>query len=212
LGGGSGSSGKAITFSLAADLIASTDGDLSRTTWSLWSAIRVPLDRNLNFQTIIRSTALGRFGLNEGVCSDCYGVKEWKPSSSSDAPTITAVWQDTPFLAGVLYPLAAHSVIAHPGASNEYADVAWKAPVKGLAVIDVACSGASDTTTDVHALVRGEDRFLGSIEGHGATVSYLGWTDVDVGDIVELAIGPGSNGNYRSDATQIDVQVLLFTL
>ncbi len=201
-----------MAFSLVQDLLASTDGDLSKTTWSLWSATRVPDNRSLNFQTISRYTALGRFSLNEEVCSDCYGVEEWKPSSTSVTPTVTVVWQDAPFSAGVLYPFAAHSVIAHPGADNEYADVAWKAPAKGRAVIDVAWSAASDTTTDVHVLVRSEDRFTGSIDGHGGSVSYFGWADVDAGDIIELAIGPGSNGNYRSDATQIDVQVLLFTL
>jgi len=95
----------------------------------------------------------------------------------------------------------------HPGESGEYSHACWTAPYAGTFDIASTFTGIDrwGTTTDVHVLHNGISLFDGSVNGFGDTSSSSFSTTVSVGmgDIIDFAVGYGSNQNETCDTTAL---------
>lgn len=91
----------------------------------------------------------------------------------------------------------------HPGLDGEYSHVLWTAPSSGTFSIEVTFSGIDviGTTTDVHVLRNGTAIFDGVVEGYGSNTAYTGTLALAQGDVVDFAVGYGSDGSYYCDST-----------
>jgi hypothetical protein len=99
----------------------------------------------------------------------------------------------------------------HPGPNDQYSDFRFAAPVSGSYSLGTLFTGidTAGTTTDVHVLDNGTLLFSGNINGYLATASYSATLSLSAGDIVDFAVGFGSNGNYTSDSTALDATLTL---
>jgi len=204
--GQAGTGGRVWAYDLATDLIAASDGDPSRTPWSLTYARADPYGKR-PLQLLVQIGPLAAFARDSEYCATCDGEMVWTPFGV-DAPMVIANTRSSTYDAGALHQ-PARSVSGHPGISGQYADIRWTAPAAGNLDISATFVGINDTTSDANVLVRGHAVFSADVNGFGATAHYAASETVAAGDLVEFAIGLGYNGNYRSDTTQIDVQLRL---
>jgi len=111
----------------------------------------------------------------------------------------------------------------HPGNSGEYSHARWTAPYAGTFNIASTFTGIDKgtygnppgywgTTTDVHVLHKSGDNsislFDGDVNGFGDTSSFLKTVSVDMGDIIDFAVGYGSNQNYTCDTTALSATIV----
>lgn len=101
----------------------------------------------------------------------------------------------------------------HPGELGQYSIVRWIAPSDGkydLATTFTGLDFIKPTSTDVYVLYNGSQLFNDSVNGFGIS-SAKNYTDslcLFKGDIIDFAVGVGSNGNYFFDTTGIDVTIV----
>ena len=107
-------------------------------------------------------------------------------------------------------PLNPGQLALHPGSSGDYSIVRWTAPESGNFDLsgDYIGMDTSGTTTDVHVLFNGGTIFDDSINGFGDTATISLDTSLQTGDLLDFAVGFGSNGNFASDYTGLDVQIV----
>lgn len=107
------------------------------------------------------------------------------------------------FGAGNVVTLDPGEGLLHPGAAGEYADVRYTFAAPVTATLDVAFRGidAVGTTTDVHVLRNGVSLFSGAIGGYGDTETFNITLAFAAGDVIDFAVGVGSNGNFVDDST-----------
>jgi len=99
----------------------------------------------------------------------------------------------------------------HPGPNDEYSDYRFIAPVSGSYSLTTLFTGIDTvgTTTDVHVLDNGTLLFSANINGYLATSSFNTSLSLTAGDLVDFAVGFGSNGNYFFDSTALDAILTL---
>jgi hypothetical protein len=142
-------------------------------------------------------------------------VKAWSPSGTF-WPTVALNTGATPvsFGAGNAITLAAGQGLLHPGATGLLANVRYTAAFAFTGVLDVAFSGvdAVGTSTNVYVLRNGSSLFGGNIDGNGQTLAYAAPISLAAGDVVDFAVGWGSNGNYIDDSTGFRASFLTATV
>jgi hypothetical protein len=111
----------------------------------------------------------------------------------------------------------------HPGNIGEYSHACWTAPYAGT--FDIASTftgidkgtygnppGYWGTTTDVHVLHKSGDNsislFDGAVNGFGNTSSFSTTVSAGMGDIIDFAVGYGSNQNYTCDTTALSATIV----
>ena len=106
-------------------------------------------------------------------------------------------------------PLNPGQLALHPGSSGDYSIVRWTAPESGNFDLSGGYIGmdTSGTTTDVHVLFNGVTIFDDFINGFGDTATISLNTSLQTGDLLDFAVGFGSNSNFSSDYTGLDVQI-----
>ena len=107
---------------------------------------------------------------------------------------------------------SADKLVLAPGPSGQYSIVRWIAPQAGTYSIDAVFAGldfVGPTTTDVHVLYNGTSLFSNLINGFGnASAKSLATTlSVAANDIIDFAVGFGSNRNYGFDSTSLDATI-----
>lgn len=99
----------------------------------------------------------------------------------------------------------------HPGPSNERTVARFTAPCDGRYVVSAffAANNPTPTTTDVHILVNGSEVYGAEINefGPASERTFAGEYLLSSGDTVDVLVGWGSNGNYFSDSTEVDVNI-----
>ncbi len=131
-------------------------------------------------------------------------VHGWVPTGTS-WPTIAlnSTGNAVSFGAGNAITLAGMQGLLHPGVSGQFADVRYTATSAFSGMLDVAFSGIDvvGTTTDVHVLLNGQSLFSGGINGFGQVQGLHASVNLAQGDVLDFAVGYGSNGNYLDDST-----------
>jgi hypothetical protein len=98
----------------------------------------------------------------------------------------------------------------HPGSNGEYSHVRWTAPNAGIFNIAATFTGIDfvyGTTTDVHVLHNGISLSDGLVNGSGNTSLFSSTISVGKNDIIDFAVGYGSNRNYFNDSTALSVTI-----
>ncbi len=93
----------------------------------------------------------------------------------------------------------------HPGQQDQYSIIRFTSPVAGTFSLVSSFTGIDigGTTTDVHVLLDGSSLFGGSVNGYGGTTAFNSSITLHVGDIIDFAVGYGSNGTYNNDSTAL---------
>ena len=107
------------------------------------------------------------------------------------------------FGAGNAITLAPGQGLLHPGQFGEYADVRLTIPLSFTGTLNVQFQGvdAVGTTTDVHVLDNGTSLFSALIGSYGQIQSFSITKSFLSGEVVDFAVGPGTNGNFTDDST-----------
>ena len=98
----------------------------------------------------------------------------------------------------------------HPGESGEYSHARWTAPYTGTFDIAVMFTGIDflrEITTDVHVLHNDTSLFDGLVNGFGNTSSFSTTVSVSMGDIIDFAVGYGSNQYFAGDTTALSATI-----
>lgn len=99
--------------------------------------------------------------------------------------------------------LGAYSgIVLHPGDNGEYSIYRFTAPSTGSYNLNVIFSDADVATTDVHVLHNNVSQFSGSITDNTST-GFSTFLALAASDIVDFAVGFGSNGNHQFDSTAV---------
>ena len=152
------------------------------------------------------STLGGAFSLdaNKTTYGASNDVVAWSPAGTF-WPTValnTGAAQVN-FGAGDVAHLAAQQGLLHPGAGGEFAVVRLTLAADFMGQLQTEFAGIDvlGTTTDVHVLLNGVSVFSGLIGGFGQTQSFDSTRAFHAGDVIDFAVGVGSNGNYFDDST-----------
>jgi hypothetical protein len=97
----------------------------------------------------------------------------------------------------------------HPGVRGQYTHIRWTAPVAGNITIAAEYTGVDivGTSTDVHAIHNGVSLFSDAIKGYGNKKSFIASRTVAAGDIIDFAVGYGSNNDYHCDTTALSATI-----
>ena len=99
--------------------------------------------------------------------------------------------------------LAAQQGLLHPGAGGEFAVVRLNvaSSFTGLLQTEFAGIDGVGTTTDVHVLLNGTSLFSTVIGTFGQIQSFNQTLVLHAGDVIDFAVGRGTNGNFTDDST-----------
>ncbi len=119
-----------------------------------------------------------------------------------DAHFVASSWNKSgePFLGDYGGGLVA---VFHPGDNGEYSIYRFTAPASGNYNLNVVFSDADSATTDVHVRLNNSSLFVGAITDNSST-SHVANLVLVANDILDFAVGFGSNGNYFNDSTSVD--------
>jgi hypothetical protein len=103
--------------------------------------------------------------------------------------------------------LPAGAAAFHPGPNDEISDFRFTVPAAGNYAFNFTFEGADThgTTTDVHIYTNGQNVYSADVNGFGASSaeSFSGMLSLNSGQIVDIGVGFGTNGNYLNDTTMI---------
>lgn len=106
--------------------------------------------------------------------------------------------------------LPANQLALHPGRNGEYSILRWTAPAAGTYSFSTLFTGLDDsggTTTDVHVLKNAVSLFNDNINGYLDSSQFSGLLSLANGDIIDFAVGFGTNNNYLFDTTGLSVGI-----
>lgn len=136
------------------------------------------------------------------------GLDFWRASNVGNEPNLFHNSSENPVEA-FDFVLQPDQTAFHPGPTGQFSVFRWTAPRDGLFSIHADFVGlGSSSTTDPHVLINGVPLFNGTINGQGMTTAF----DIDqslvTGDIVDFAVGFGSNGTFVGDTTGINAMIM----
>lgn len=200
------SAGTTTIFNMVDWLLDLTNQPGPNSLWQLRSMLRTPMARAQPMTGLTYDYDLPSQPIDSGIRSWSIGAPYFEPAVVVNLNT----WRLE--AAPQLY-LPPRSVTASPGPNLEYADIMWVAPASGIAAVEAEFLGidaGGGTTTDVHFLFNGELRWSDLINGvMDRAVASFAAIPVQRGDMLEFAVGPGSNDGYRSDSTDVRVTIVL---
>ena len=125
------------------------------------------------------------------------------------APLVFKNTAATNQLGGISVNLDPGQLAFHPGPLGEIALVRWTAPSADSILLNTLFSGRDTigTTTDVHIFLNGVALFNGLINGFGAATSFVSTLAVAQGDIIDFAVGYGTNATYFADSTGLSATI-----
>ncbi|NJM52196.1 MAG: hypothetical protein HC846_01670 [Blastocatellia bacterium] len=133
------------------------------------------------------------------------GIRTW--SMNSGGSCCTWVAKNTTGTTQNYYGVINHPadlLNLHPGANGEKATVRWIAPTSGTFRIVGRFEGIDLTggvSTDVSILKNGAILLLRDVNGFGTVIPFDLTVQVNAGDVIDFAVGYGSNNAYFNDST-----------
>jgi hypothetical protein len=153
-------------------------------------------------------------------------VNWWAGSGTSWVAGLPGVFYngtgaDIPYWSVTVY-MPSNMLDLHPGPAGQYSIVRFTAPAAGTYVVsavfkalarDGGTAPGYSTTTDCHIYKNGVELYGANFNKTLLSTQSTGslTTTLAVNDIVEVAVGRGSNGTYYSDSTGVDFTVTLKT-
>lgn len=139
------------------------------------------------------------------------GIEYWNISGGNLTPPEIFYNPSSSVVSFSTITMQPHQAAFHPGPTDQYSDYRFTAPQSGTYTLSVTFTGIDvhGTTTDVHVLDSGASLFAGNINGYGNTQTFSTTLTLANGDLVDFAVGYGSNGNYSFDSTGIDATLTL---
>jgi len=127
------------------------------------------------------------------------GYEVWRSTvvQSLGAP---ADWINT--TASTIGVTPAYTAAFHPAQSGEFSIYRFTTPSAGSYVLSSIFSGIDSGGTDVHILNNGTQIFTANITG-GSTSSFGNTLSLTAGDLIDFAVGVGTDGSFYSDSTGI---------
>jgi hypothetical protein len=183
------------TFDVAADFSATNNPNgVWSYGWSstLTSALNLYPDNGKIYEII-----------NIDVWADLGHISSYSPNVAHNGTGIAITHPN-----GVIWQPGQFSL--HPGQSDEYSHARWTAPYAGTFDIAAMFTGidfGGGTTTDVHVLHNSISLFDGLVNGFGNTSSFSTTVSVGKGDIIDFAVGYGSNQNFYNDSTALSATI-----
>ncbi len=106
-------------------------------------------------------------------------------------------------------PVAPGHLTLHPGPDGEYSVIRFTAQAKGIYSLSSTFTGLDPrpTSTDVHVLMNASSIFDGSVTAFGSGPSFSDTLALKAGDIIDFAVGYGSNHTYNSDTTGLNASL-----
>lgn len=135
------------------------------------------------------------------------GMPFWQATSALNTPPYVA--KNTTGAAIVLGGTAtipAGTLWAHPGPTGGYSVIRWACPKSGTYVVHVTFTARDATTSNVAVLKNGATPalFVGDVTTSSTPVYDSGAQAFAAGDLLDFAVGYGTNGTYNQDSTGID--------
>ncbi len=96
----------------------------------------------------------------------------------------------------------AHTAAFHPGPSGEFSIYRFTTPSTGSYVLSSIFSGIDRGGADVHILNNGTPIFTANITG-GSTSSFGNTLSLTAGDLIDFAVGFGTDNSFFFDSTGI---------
>ncbi len=150
----------------------------------------------------------GAFTLFDSQLQVTPGLDSWKHSVVQINGTPTVLFNGTTSsIAYITLNVNPGQLVFHPGASGEEAIVRFVAPQSGSASIDALFDTVDihPGRTDVHIRQNGVELFSGSTPG--APACFSASIPLVAGDVVDFAVGWGTNLNYLNDSTSIEASI-----
>ncbi len=144
------------------------------------------------------------------------GLSAWLGDQSADGtPGIAYNGTGSPIsIPGTIVTYPTGGLAEHPGPAGQDALLRFTAPSSGNYSIAGNFSGfdRAPTTTDVHVLVDGVSEFDGNVGGYGpsSAVPFLIDLPLKTGDIIDFAVGVGSDGSNHNDTTGLAATITEF--
>ncbi|NJM52198.1 MAG: fibronectin type III domain-containing protein [Blastocatellia bacterium] len=97
----------------------------------------------------------------------------------------------------------------HPGVNGEKAAVRWTAQVSGFVRLQGRFEGIdiAGTSSDGNIIKNGTSIWSNNINGYGAKANFDMVVQVNAGDVIDFAVGYGSNNTYYNDSTGVDINI-----
>ena len=153
------------------------------------------------YQFGAESTLGGAFSLGNTTVSGP-GYAGW--SSASGLPRIVADTMGSTFTSGTV-TYETDYLVLHPASDGTYAVLRYTVAAPGTYQISGAYRGqdTGGTTTDVHILVNGASAFGAEVTGYldPSTQTFSFVQALNANDIIDFAVGFGTNGTYFYDST-----------
>jgi hypothetical protein len=134
----------------------------------------------------------------------CFWASDWPGGNFGG---IAKNMTDTTLVYGyynnVITPPGAMTMAPGPGTRGSV--LRWTAPAAGVYSIsaDFLGTDTQGTTSDVHVEFNGTSLYSDYINGYQDGKSYSGVANINAGDILDVFVGNGVNGNEISDTTRV---------
>lgn len=153
-------------------------------------------------------TLLDTFVDSGFACTPGTGIKSWQ---GADAPHISLNASGANQVCDPWAPITVYNAttFTHPTPSRN-AVVGWKSPVSGKVNIKVAITDLDNWSGDgvTWFIQNGTTTMAQGIIDNGGKDAWSGAKiDVKKGDFLYIGVGPGPNGDYICDTTQLDVVI-----
>src|SRR5206468_9519859 len=133
------------------------------------------------------------------------GVDSWASSQIGVDPNVIYNQTGSDVVLAGTVPLQPGDLMFHPGPSGQFSHIIFTAPAAGTYSIAGSFGGLdiAGTSTDVHVLINGVERFKGNVNGtRGSLVPFsLQAIALRQGDTIDFAVGVGADGGYADERT-----------
>ena len=101
----------------------------------------------------------------------------------------------------------AHTAAFHPGPSGEFSVFRFTTPAAGSYDLAAVFSAIDNGGTDVHILDNGTSLFSHEIDPANTPESFSATLLLVAGELIDFAVGVGTDGNFFSDSTGINASL-----
>jgi hypothetical protein len=200
-------------------LLTSGASAYAGTIWDAASDFSIASNPNGQWSYGSESTLGGTFSALT-FADSAQGLQAWASNANYPGEDATAYIAHNPTASTITYTtfsVPPNGLQLHPGVAGQYAVVRWTSPflVNTFVTLDGSffsednhvTPAPAGTTSDAHILRNGISLLDTNIDGIGVTAPYSLTFLAGAGDIVDFAVGFGSNSDFHFDSTGLQAQI-----